>query len=260
MTYSVVARGAGRWVGLALLVAGAPVACMSGDPEVCLRGQQVACACDGGRGLRVCDGSARWGECSCANVAPPQVGPCLCAAGCCGVGACLFGNAAEACGGDGQRCLPCAAGDLCVGRVCVAAPATGLTLRVVSASVPSFDPSKRGCSNWDCGLDRTGAAPDVFVRQRGGHFRTVVAWDLYAPVWDEDVATGLTPEQLAEPIALDVLDADPNDPLFADQLPPENLVARFEIHLPPEQRAPGRIVVTSGASASSLVTLTLELR
>ncbi len=257
-------RMVGLWVRVTLLTAALPLACVSGDREICFHGQTASCACDGGRGMRVCDSDGQWGGCDCSSVRP-YLGACLCENGCCDIGACRVGNVDEACGGDRQACLRCGEGELCVGRACVAAPATGLTLRVVSASVPSFDPLKPGCSSWDC-LDPTGSAPDVFVRERTGRFRTAVAWDLYTPVWDEAVATGLTPEQLAEPLVLDVVDDDSVDAelsaqLFIDPpLPSEYLIARFEIRLRPEQRVPGRLVFTSGTSTASLVYLTLELR
>lgn len=260
-----VRRTVGSWVRFALLTAALPFGCMVSDRDVCFRGQSVSCACDGGRGVRTCDTDGEWGECGCSSVRRYD-GACICTNGCCDVGACQVGNADEACGGDRQPCLRCGEGELCVGRRCVTAPATGLTLRVVSASVPSFDPLKPGCSTWDCNLDPTGVAPDVFVRERTGRFRTAVAWNLYAPIWDEAVASGLTDEHLAEPLVLDVVDDDSTDAVLSTALfespppPSEYLIARFEIHLRPEQRVPGRLVFASGASASSRVYLTIELR
>jgi len=259
------AKGVSRPPSIAaLLLAVALLACVSsgGDERVevvCATGETTICPCDGGFGTRTCNQLTRWDACSCDNATRPDAGPCLCSSGCCAIGACRVGVTEEVCGGDGLACVRCGPGELCVNQGCVMPTTGGLTLRVVSATAPSFDPAKRSCLTWDC-FDPGGVAPDLFVRERGRRFRTTVAWNLYTPTWNEAVATGLTPSQLAEPIEVDLVDDDSVESSAFDGIPVENVVAHFEIRLRPEQRVPGQLVFTSGASAASLVTLTLELR
>ncbi|MFO0603666.1 MAG: C2 domain-containing protein [Polyangiales bacterium] len=219
----------------------------------CANGEARICTCDRAWGQQFCD-RGRWAECACPLWLPHESdgGACPCRVGCCGDGVCRNGNAPDACGPSGQVCARCQAGELCVGQRCSPAPTEGLSLVVVGASLPSYDPTKRGCSTWDCGSG-PGTAPDPFVRDARLPFRTVSLPNAYSPEWNEVVATGLTPAQLSEPFVLEVIDDD------SPELGADDLIARFEVRLLPAQLVPGRLVFTS-ATGQSRVSLTLELR
>lgn len=165
-------------------------------------------------------------------------------------------------------------------RRCVARASSGLSLAIVSARVPTYVTFERPVlhwSWWDAGPLTPGGyrtspeiasrAPDPYVRDASGRFRTVTAWNTYAPTWDEVVATGWTPEQLAAPIELDVWDDDQSPSYITTFDDAGNVramvdepIAHFVIRLRPEQRVAGRLTFTLGSTAQERVTLTIELR
>ncbi len=235
-------------------------ACLCNAPPGCRLGESRVCTCERQWGRQSCVGVGSWGACACPISLPRGDGgtDCPCADGCCGDGVCRVGSSPDACGPIGQVCASCAAGEVCLGQRCRPASPSGLSLVIVSASLPSYDPTKRGCSNWDC-FTGTDSAPDAFVRSTDGRFRSATASNDYEPVWDEVVATGLTPEELAAPIELDLLDDDawPASTGLTDE---SDLIAHFRLQLRPEQIAPGRFELTAGQPGPTWVSLLIELR
>lgn len=231
--------------------------CVPGATERC---RPYECYTPDRYATRACRADGTWAGCSCYPAAPPAPdgGDCDCQSGCCaGDRSCRVGNTAEACGGDNVACVACAAGELCVGRRCTA-PRAGLTLVVVSAVVPSVDPSLDVCSSWDCpgflGHPSEADLPDPYVRERSRGYRTGTLTDTLSPNWNEPVATGLTAADLTRPFAFELVDDDRSDPLNA-----HDLVATFTVELRPEEVTPGRFehrALVGGQPA----TLTLELR
>ncbi len=73
------------------------------------------------------------------------------------------------------------------------------------------------------------------------------------------MATGLTPEQLATPIELDLLDDDAW-PASSGITEESDLTARFRLQLRPEQIAPGRFELIAGQPGLTWVSLIIELR
>lgn len=174
------------------------------SPGYCATGGSRDCFCDGGIGRGACDTTGRLGPCVCeASQTLRTRRPCACRTGCCSAAICRAGGTDDACGLDGADCVRCAAGEACVARRCVARASSGLSLVIVSARIPTYVPFERttlGWSWWDLGPRPPGAsntspeiasqAPDPYVREASGRFRTVIAWNTYSPTWDEVVATG----------------------------------------------------------------------
>lgn len=137
---------------------------------------------------------------------------------------------------------------------CAAEPRYSLV--VVSASLSAVDPSGHGCSTWDCG---SGTDPDPYftVESPSDDFslaRTPPLTDTLTPVWNHVVVTGLTASELAHPMWFRVFDRD--DLLFKGN---DDLMARFDVTLAPEQIAPGTVTVTTGAGERTY-SLTIEIR
>ncbi|MFO0603665.1 MAG: C2 domain-containing protein [Polyangiales bacterium] len=196
------------------------------------------------------DGDVQWRPCCSPSGFSPTTA-CACKLGCCGEAGCARGNAADACGPEGQACRRCGVGELCIGQRCVAAP-SGFTLVVVRTSVPLIDPSGRGCPTWDCG-GGAASAPDLYVRETDRFYRTLTIADSASPEWNEVVAAGLTAAELARPFRFEVVDDD-----FGG-LNESDVVGTFPVTLAPEQIAPGRFELTTRVGGRD-ATLTLEIR
>ncbi|MEZ4409036.1 MAG: C2 domain-containing protein [Polyangiales bacterium] len=277
MTHS--SRWDGAWRGLlraAWVLALAAAGCVASSESTveCEPGARIDCACEGGLGRQTCQPTRWWGACECAAECEPgsrracecpgrvttcddysQWRPCdcplVCEHGCARDGRCVPNNQRASCGGAGGACFSCADTHECVSGGCLPRGEEGLTLVVVSASVPERDPSGRGCPTWDCARDPL-SRPDVYV-SAVGIGRTITVPDSLTPSWEEVLATGLTASRLAEPIHFTLYDDD------ASFLDGDDPIASVDLQLRPEQVRPGVIRLDAPVGIDT-ATLYLRLR
>ena len=132
------------------------------------------------------------------------------------------------------------------------------SLVVVSAELPSVDPSKVGCPTWDCAAPPL-SNPDPFVvvtpgSSRVHSFRTYTVRDSLAPRWGQVAIDDQTADVFANPMSIDIVDED-DDVFNAD-----DRVAHFDVQITQAQLLAGGPIVLTTPVGAQTATLTLEVR